>query len=219
MWGEVTGNHGLRDLGVWLYANETNSVQHYWFDLHHVVFPPEYRNIETSMLFGAKYAHNTWRIDEPRQIKGINLLPVTTASLYLAADPEFVRRSIGELPAQTAAYESRMHRADPPDVWQDIFSETLALADPKAGLALWNRWGAVEAGDTRSHALHMMLSLQHMGAADLAVTADTTFFSVFRNAGSKTYVAYNAGAMPIDVSFSDGMHLAVPAHALAQQAR
>jgi endoglucanase Acf2 len=219
LWGEVTGNHELRDLGVWLYTSEIASVQHYWFDLHHVVFAPEYRNIETSMLFGAKYAHNTWWIDEPREIKGINLLPVTTASLYLGQDPDFVRRSIAELPAQTAAYESRLHRADPPDIWQDIFAETLALADPKAGLALWNRWGAVEAGDTRSHALHMMLSLQHMGTADLSVTADTALFSVFDKAGKRTYLAYNAGATPIDVTFSDGMKVSVPAHALAQQAR
>jgi endoglucanase Acf2 len=217
LWGEVTGDKTLRDLGVWLYANETNAVQHYWFDLHHLVFPPEYRNIEASMLFGAKYAHNTWWIDEPREIKGINLLPVTTASVYLAANPDFVRRSIAELPAQTAVYESRMHRADPPDVWQDIFAETLALADPKAGLALWNRWGAVEAGDSRSHALHLMLSLQHMGTADLSVTADTPLFSVFRNAAGRTYLACNAGADPIDVTFSDGVRLKVSPHALAQK--
>jgi hypothetical protein len=42
---------------------------------------------------------------------------------------------------------------------------------------------------------------------------------VFRNAGVKTYLAYNAGATPIDVTFSDGMHVAVPAHSLAQQTR
>ncbi|MEO5687775.1 MAG: glycosyl hydrolase [Burkholderiaceae bacterium] len=219
LWGEVTGNKPLRDLGVWLYASETSAVQTYVFDQHHVVFPPEYRNIETSMLFGAKYAHNTWWTDEPRQIKGINLLPVTTASLYLGADPDFVRRSLAELPAQTAVYESRMHRADPPDIWQDIFAETLALVDPKEALAHWNRWGAVEAGDTRSHALHMMLSLQRMGTADLSVTADTALYSVFRNAGVRTYLAYNAGANTIDVTFSDGMHVAVPAHSLVRQTR
>jgi endoglucanase Acf2 len=219
LWGEVTGNRELRDLGVWLYTSEIASVQHYWFDLHHVVFAPEYRNIEASMLFGARYAHNTWWIDEPREIKGINLLPLTTASLYLGQDPDFVRRSVAELPAQTAVYESRLHRADPPDIWQDIFAETLALADPKAGLAQWNRWGAVEAGDTRSHALHMMLSLQHMGTANLSVTADTPLFSVFDKAGKRTYLAYNAGAAPLAVTFSDGMTMTVPAHALAQQAR
>ena len=218
LWGEATGNASLRDLGVWLYTSETTAVQHYWFDLHHLVFAPEYRNIEASMLFGARYAHNTWWIDEPREIKGINLLPVTTASAYLAADPDFVRRSVAELPAQTAVYESRMHRADPPDVWQDIFAETLALADPKAGLALWNRWGAVEAGDSRSHALHLMLSLQHMGTADLSVSADTPFYSVFRNAGGRTHLAYNAGAVPIVVTFSDGVRLDVPPHALARKA-
>ena len=217
LWGEATGDTALRDLGVWLYTSETNAVQHYWFDLHHLVFAPEYRNIEASMLFGAKYAHNTWWIDEPREIKGINLLPVTTASAYLAADPGFVRRSVAELPAQTAVYESHMHRADPPDLWQDIFAETLALADPQAGLASWNRWGAVEAGDSRSHALHLMLSLQQMGTADLSVTADVPLFAVFRNAGGRTYLAYNAGPSPIEVTFSDGVKLAVAARSLARK--
>ncbi len=216
LWGEATGDKALRDLGVWLYASETNAVQHYWFDLHHLVFAPEYRNIEASMLFGAKYAHNTWWIDEPRQIKGINLLPVTTASLYLGTDPDFVRRSLAELPAQTAAWEKGLHRADPADIWQDIFAEVLAMADPKAALAQWNRWGAVEAGDSRTHALHYMLSLQRLGAADFGVTADTPLYSVFRNATGRTYLAYNAGAAPLAVTFSDGTKLTVPPRALGQ---
>ena len=48
--------------------------------------------------------------------------------------------------------------------------------------------------------------------------ADTTFCSVFRNAAGRTCLACNAGAAPRVVTFSDGTTLAVPGHALAQEA-
>jgi lipopolysaccharide/colanic/teichoic acid biosynthesis glycosyltransferase len=37
-------------------------------------------------------------------------------------------------------------------------------------------------GDTRSHALHWMLSLQSMGTPDFDTTANTTLYSVFKRA-------------------------------------
>lgn len=218
LWAEVTGNTALRDLGLYLYTTEIQAINTYWFDLHGQIFPPEYRNVETSMVFGGKYAHNTWWIDEPRQIKGINLLPITTSSTYLGRDPAFVQRSLATLKPETLVYQSRGKRADPPDIWQDIFAKYLGLADPDRGLEQWNRWGSVELGDTRSHALHWLLSLQTMGPPDFSVTADTTLYSVFRRPdGRRTYLAYNAGKSPIAVRFSDGQVLQVAPGQLARR--
>jgi endoglucanase Acf2 len=219
LWAEVTGNTSLRDLGIYLYTSEIEAISHYWFDIHRLVFAPEYRSAEVSMVFGGKYAHNTWWIDEPRQIKGINLLPITTASAYLARDPAFVKRSVATLPEETRQYESRGRRADPPDIWQDLFAKYLALADPQAGLNAWNRWGAVEFGDSRTHALHFMLSLQTMGPPDLSMGADTPLHAVFKRAdGGRTYLVYNVGSNPISVRFTDGQVLEVPPHQLAVHA-
>ena len=50
-------------------------------------------------------------------------------------------------------------------------------------------------------------------------SAMTQAMAVFDKTGRRTYLACNAGAAPIEVTFSDGMKLTVPAHALAQQAR
>lgn len=220
LWGEINGDTALRDLGIWLYTSEIQAIQHYWFDQHRLVFPPEYPHVETSMVFGGKYAHNTWWTDEPRQIKGINLLPITTASNYLGADPAFIKRSLGTLEADTKVFNARGKRADPPDIWQDLFAKTMALADPVAGIAQWNRWGAVELGDTRTHTLHWLLSLQDMGTPDLTVTADTTLFSVFkRTDGQRTYLAYNVGAQSIAVRFSDGHVMTVGPRSLARDRR
>ena len=210
LWGEIKGDKALRDLGLYLYTTEINAINHYWFDIHGKVLAPEYKNVEVSQLFGGMYSHNTWWIDDPRQIKGINLLPITTVSTYLGQDPAFVKRSLATLAPETASYNARGLYAKPPDIWQDIFAEYLGLADPVAALASWNRWGSFELGDTRTHALHFLQSLNEMGTPDFTVSADTTLFAVFKRAdGQRTYLAYNAGKAPIAVKFSDGKTLNV----------
>ena len=210
LWGEIKGDKALRDLGLYLYTTEIEAVNHYWFDIHGKVLAPEYKNLEVSQLFGGMYSHNTWWIDDPRQIKGINLLPITTASSYLGQNPTFVKKNLATLAPETAIYNARGFYAKPPDIWQDIFAQYLSLADPAAALASWNRWGSVELGDTRSHALHFMQSLNEMGTPDFSVTADTTLFAVFkRTDGKHTYLAYNAGNTQLNVTFSDGKQLSV----------
>ncbi len=217
LWGEVNGDAALRDLGIWLLATETEAVRHYWFDLHGLVFSPEYKNVDVSMVFGGKYAHNTWWIDDPRQITGINLLPMTTVSTYFASHPEYIKRNLAALEEEQKIWAARGKRVDPPDIWQDIFAKYLALADPQAALAAWNRWGAVELGDSRTHTLHFLLSLAEMGAPDTSISADTALYQVFRRPdGRRTYLAYNAGTAPIEVRFSDGQRLSVAPGVLAR---
>ena len=217
LWGEVNGDTRLRDLGIWLLATETESVQHYWFDLYKQVFAPEYKNPDVSMVFGAKYAHNTWWIDDPRQITGINLLPMTTVSTYFARDPAYVKRNLAALKDEQAVWAARGKKVDPPDIWQDIFAKYLALADPAAALAQWDRWGAVELGDSRTHTLHFLMSLAELGAPDLSVTANTPLYQVFKRPdGKRSHLAYNAGQAPIEVRFSDGTRLNVAPRSLAR---
>jgi endoglucanase Acf2 len=217
LWGEVKGDAALRDLGLWLLVTETEAVRHYWFDLHRIVFAPEYRNVDVSMVFGAKYAHNTWWIDEPRQITGINLLPITTVSTYFASHPGYIRKNLAALKDEQKVWAERGKRFDPPDIWQDIFAKYGALADPAAALAGWDRWGAVEAGDSRSHTLHFLLSLAELGAPDTSISADATLYQVFRRAdGRRTYLAFNSGRSALRVRFSDGRQLEVPPGRLAR---
>jgi endoglucanase Acf2 len=212
LWGEVTGNRELRDLGIYLFTTEANAINHYWFDIHGLVFPPEYKDVEVSMVFGGKYAHNTWWTDEPRQIKGINLLPMAQFSTYLGRDPAYVKRNVGTLAQDSKTYLARgkNYNEFPKDGWQDIFAKYLALADPTAALAQWDRYGSVELGDTRAHTLHWMLSLAEMGVPDFSVTANSALHAVFRKLdGRKTYLAFNATKAPLVVRFSDGQVLNV----------
>lgn len=217
LWGEVSGNSALRDLGAWLYATEVQAIEHYWFDVHGLVLAPEYKNVDVAQLFGGKYIHNTWWTDDPRQITGINLLPFTTASTYLARHPAYIRRNLAALADEQAVWAARGKKVDPADIWQDIFAEYQSLADPAQALAAWNRWGAVELGETRSHTLHWLLSLDQLGTPDLSVRADTPLHAVFKRAdGRRTYLAFNAGKTPISVHFSDGQVLPVAPGTLAR---
>lgn len=217
LWGEVTGNTALRDLGAWLYATEVQAIEHYWFDVHGLVLAPEYKNVDVAQLFGGKYIHNTWWTDDPRQTTGINLLPITTASTYIARHPAYIRRNLAALADEQVLWASRGKKVEPPDIWQDIFAKYQSMADPAPALAAWNRWGAVELGETRSHTLHWLLSLDQLGTPDLTVSADTPLHAVFRRAdGRRTHLAFNAGKRPISVRFSDGQVLQVAPGALAR---
>ena len=65
--------------------------------------------------------------------------------------------------------------------------------------------------------MHWLLSLQELGTPDFSVTANTTLYSVFKQAdGRKTYLAYNAGKTPLEVTFSDGKTLSVAPGKLAR---
>jgi endoglucanase Acf2 len=217
LWGEVTGRRELRDLGAYLYATEWQAINHYWFDVHGLVLAPEYKNVDVAQLFGGKYIHNTWWTDDPRQATGINLLPITTASTSFAQHPDYIRRNMAALKDEQTIWAARGKKVDPPDIWQDVFAKYLALADPAQALAQWNRWGAVELGETRSHTLHWLLSLNEMGPPDVGITADTPLYSVFKRAdGRRTYLAHNAGKTPITVRFSDGKTLVVAPNTLAR---
>jgi len=218
LWGEATGNRRLRDLGIYLYTSEIASVQQYWFDLNRQVLAPEFGKPFASMVFGGKYAYNTWWTQEPRQILGINLLPFTPASTYLGADPAFIRKTMAALPGEVKNYEKNgATDGTPADIWQDVLVSFFALADPDAALALWNRRGSVEFGDTRTRTLYWVHSLQEMGLPDFTVTADTPLYAVFKDkSGAPTYLAYNARDTATRVTFSTGKTMDVPARSLVR---
>jgi hypothetical protein len=137
-------------------------------------------------------------------------------STYFARDPAYVKRNLAAMKDEEKVWAGRGKKVDPPDIWQDIFAKYLALADPAAALATWNRWGAVELGDSRTHTLHFLLSLNDLGTPDLAVSADTPLFQVFKRDGKRSYLAFNAGKAPLTVRFSDGQQLSVPPGQLAR---
>lgn len=218
-WAEATGNKPLRDAAVYLYVHEIQSAQTYWFDLHSLVFPKDYRNTVAGIVWSNKFVHNTWWTEDPREIHGINFLPITPSSTYLARDPAYLLRNLKAMDEEFAAFLERGGKA-PKDIWQDVLLGAKALADPKAAAAEWNPDGAVEDGETRTHTYHWLQSLLRFGRPDLDLTADTPLFAAFvRDDGTRHYLAYNASARARTVTFSDGTALQVAPRALGLRTR
>jgi endoglucanase Acf2 len=214
--GEATHRPDLRDLGAYLYTTEIAAIQTYWFDLGHEIFPTEFTSGYASMVFGGKYAYNTWWTEEPRQILGINILPLTPASTYLGMSPENTNRLLTFLPRQLDYYGKHgIPDGTPDDIWQDTLAEFAALSDPISGKSLWKPTGTIERGETRTHTQYWLSSLAQMGTPDFSVHANTALFQVFKTAnGKRTHLAYNAGSIPQSVRFSDGVELLVGPHQL-----
>jgi endoglucanase Acf2 len=211
LWAEQTGDRRLRDLGAWMYATEVSAIRNYWLDVDGDILDRRFGKPLASMVFGGKYAYSTWWTEEPRQIQGINLLPITPSSTYLALGKPYLQRFFDGLQASRKAYDaSGMSDGTPADIWQDVFASFRALSDPTEALRGWNPRGAVELGETRTRTFHWLHSLSALGAVDLSVRADTALYTVFRrDDGVRTYLAHNPGRAPRTVRFTDGATLTV----------
>jgi endoglucanase Acf2 len=209
LWGEMTGQPEIRDLGVYLYATEASAIEQYWFDIDDEVFPEAYDRTALGLIWGAKGAHATFFGNEPEFIHGINILPLTGGSLYLGRHPDYV----------SANYDTVVEeRGGPPVIWKDVLWQYLAFSEPDRALDLYNADPNYEPfdGESRAHTLHWLYNLDALGRLDRTVTADVPTFAVFRDDdGVPTYVAFNADDETRTVAFSDGFTLDVPARSLA----
>ncbi|CAM3665968.1 hypothetical protein NOGI109294_08035 [Nocardiopsis gilva] len=66
-----------------------------------------------------------------------------------------------------------------------------------------------EAGSSKAHTYQWLTALAELGRVDTSVTADTAHYAVFEDSGARAYAAFNPGASPITVTFSDGTTLTV----------
>jgi len=203
LWGEATGQDEIRDMGIFLHTTETFAVEQYWFDIDNVNFPEDYPHVAIGIVWGGKGVHSTWFGADPEFIHGINILPVTSGSLYLGRHPDYVIENYNEIVSE---------RNSQPVEWKDILWEYLALSDPALALSYYyaDQSYEPEAGESRAHTLHWLYNLKKMGHLDTTTFADIPTYSVFKNqAGDLTYVAYNAGSTERLVTFSDGFSMTV----------
>jgi endoglucanase Acf2 len=204
LWGAVTGQKDVRDLGIYLYATERTAIEQYWFDVDDAVFPASYSYKALGMVWGGKGVHSTWFGANPEFIHGINMLPFTGGSLYLGRRPDYVKANYDEIVKELNG---------PPSTWPDIIWQYLSLTDPAAALSLYfaNPSYTPFDGETKAHTYHWLSNMKKMGQLDITVTADLPTYSVLKNsAGEKTYVAYNPASDSVSVHYSDGYTLKVP---------
>ncbi|MFF2818974.1 glycosyl hydrolase [Kitasatospora cineracea] len=211
LFGAATGDTSLRDLGVYLYTTEANAVQQYWFDADHQVFPAAFQHSTVGMVWGSGAAYSTWWTAAPGMIHGINFLPVTSGSLYLARRKDDLAANLAELKANNGGAFTD---------WRDLLWEAEALTDPAAAKADWdagNGGYTPEEGESRAHTYHWIYNLAALGTLDPATTADTPTAAVFTNGSTRTHVAHNYTTTARTVRFSDGYTLTVPARSTASE--
>lgn len=207
LWGTVTDNDTLRDLGVYLYSTEVEALHHYWMDVHNDVFPDGFSHCALGMVWGGKGDHATWFSAEPEMIHGINMLPFTGGSMYLGHYPDYVEENYAEVIQENGG---------PVNEWKDIMWEFLAFTDPQQAIQNYNSDPdyTPEEGETKAHTYHHLHNLNALGHVDRTVYADIPTFAVFDKEGKKTYVIYNHRDEPVKVTFSNNKAFTVLADTL-----
>ena len=201
LYGMASDNEKIKDLGIYLYTTELSAINSYWFDIDQDVLDSKYvkqgtnqiKNNMASLVWSGKYDYATWFSADPAMVQGIQLLPITAGSYYLATNKEYIKNSIETLKNKGNSKS-----------WNDIWSEYLAMADPDGG---FDRWGGStpENGETNAHIYQFIKSLQKAGTPETGITSNTELSMVFKDSnGEKTYAVYNADSKIKTVQFSDG---------------
>ena len=203
-WGQATGNTAIRDAGIWIHTTQAAAIQEYWFDVTGENFPSQWGHNYSAIVWGSGGAYATWFTDKPAMIYGINMLPITGGQLYYGDNPESVKSTYAELVRNNGGE---------PTIWRDMLWQYLALGDPDAALAKFraNPSYDSEEGESKAHTFNWIRNLAALGLVDKNVTANHPLAKVFSKNGAKTYVASNITNSTLNVTFSDGKSVSVPA--------
>ena len=208
LWGEVTNQAEIRDLGVFLHTTEALAIDQYWFDVDNETFPQSFSKNALGMVWSSGGLHDTWFGSRPEFIHGINFLPINGGSLYLGKHPEYILEN----------YNSMLNDiGGNPTVWKDIFWKYIALSDANLALSLYKADLNYQPfdGETRASTQHWLFNIQKMGRINSSVFADISSYAVFVDrSNDTTYVAYNSGETERLVTFTDGFSMTVPANTL-----
>lgn len=208
LWGEMTGQDDIRDLGIFLYTNESEAIAQYWFDVDNEVFPDNYPYDAVGIVWGTGGNHGTWFGNDPEFIHGINLLPIHAGSFYHAKHRDYITTNYNNVVEE---------RGGQPIHWKDVFWQYLAMADADLAISYYEADQNYDPfdGESRAHTMHWLYNMKTLGHFNTEITADIPVYSVFVNEQTDTtYIAYNAGSTERVVTFSDGFEMSVPPNSM-----
>lgn len=211
LWAMATGNKALRDQAIWMYANEAEAVQQYWFDAEGAVFPDLYPNPNVGQVLSAGGSYWTFFGAEANWIHGINFLPLNSGSTYLGWYPANIKGNVAWM------YDHPYRFKGKTGSWDDVIWGALAFADPADAARRFGGFGGYGAfdGESKAHIYHLVKNLEAMGTVQRGVLADAPSYAVFDKAGIRTYTVYNPDATARTVLFNDGTSLPVGPKSLA----
>jgi endo-1,3(4)-beta-glucanase len=101
LWSGVTGNSPLKKEALWMLSSEAASAKAYWTDFDTAAAPyTGYSHSIVSLTWGGKRDYSTWFSADANAKLGIQLIPMSPASTYLAGDPARIEKNVGEATRQ-----------------------------------------------------------------------------------------------------------------------
>lgn len=211
-WGEITGNIEIRDLGIYLYTTEQSAVEEYWFDHDEQIFPENQYSL-VSRVWGNSWDNGTFWTSDIEASYGIELYPIHGGSMYLGHNIAYVDKLWAEIEGNTGI----LSNDDNVNLWHDTMWKYLAFTDPEKAIDLYDSYPDrdLKFGISDAQTYYWIHAMNAMGQVDASVTADYPIAVAFQSEGINTYAAHNYTDIEIDVAFSDGFVLTVPAHTMA----
>lgn len=204
LYGEMTQNQTIRDLGIYLYTTEAEAIAQYWFDVEQKNFPAGSTHPAYTIIWGNGGTYATWFTAAPEAIAAIEFLPFTGGSLYLGLNPNALSRNYDAMVKQINGLEGT---SGLPGAWVDLIWQMQAFYDPNVAISKFESQASTyepEQGESRAHTYHWLYALKELGSIDASITANTPLYSVFIQNNVRTYVAFNADcARSKTVLFSD----------------
>jgi len=212
-WGTVTGNDEIRDLGIYLYTTEQTAIEEYWFDVQERNFSASQQYSLVSRVWGNSYDNGTFWTSDIAASYGIEMYPIHGGSLYLGRNTDYVQKLWNEISANTGILNNEANA----NLWHDVMWEYLAFIDPGAAITLYNSYPdrSLKFGISDAQTYHWLHAMNALGRVDNNITASYPIAAVFNEGGTLTYVAHNYSDEALEVSFSDGQTLQVPANSMA----
>lgn len=197
LWGAVTGNKQIKEVGMYLYTQETEAINNYWFPQTYgdLIDPLDYPYSQACKISGGQIDHSAWWTEELVFVRGINMLPLGGHSLYLAKNISALNSNVADI---WQHYELR--NSTPPE-WTDILLMYEAMGNADSARKRWNLDTPSEFAESRAHTYQWLGALSALGTPDFNYTANTAFSAAFNNKGEQTWVAFNPSASEITVNF------------------
>jgi endoglucanase Acf2 len=211
-WGAITGNDDIRDLGIYLYTTEQSAIEEYWFDIHDRILAPDHPYSLVSRVWGNSYDNGTFWTNDIAASYGIELYPIHGGSLYLGHHIEYATQLWAEIAENTGILINEAND----NLWHDVMWEYLAFTDPELALELYDSYPdrSLKFGISDAQTYHWLHAMNVLGEVDATITSDYPTAAVFNKDGESIYVAHNYKDEDINVAFSDGFVLEVPANTM-----
>ncbi len=198
LFGEMTGDTEIRDLGIYLYTTEAAAAYDYWFDVDETTYKNDeskYTAPMASMVWGGKVDYATWFGEQ--YVQGIQICPINGWSFYLLqGGSDYIKKYYNA----DQTYENASGGSV--SIWNDMWAEYYALADPATAMnSVWTKEN-VNDGDSYAHTYHFIESLINYGTPDLSFKCSSAMGTVFNNNGEYTYAVYNPTSSTQTVTFT-----------------